>query len=129
MPHLNQRCRHMNVSNDRQSPFDPASFRFGERTILEVPVRLTVDGQSLGGGTIRNASISGALIETALDLPLHTNLVVTLTIPDGHAPGVRELTACVVRVDAAGIGIEWRDMGCVDITNLLKRASKHVAAG
>ena len=111
------------VSNRKQPQFDPSSVRFGQRVSLKVPVGLTVAGQP-GSGVIRNASISGALIETALDLPLHTNLLVTLTIPDGNARAVRELSACVVRVEAHGVGVEWRDMGSVDITDLLARASR-----
>jgi len=119
----------MKASSKKQPQFDPASLRFGQRVTLEVPVQLAVDGRALGRGTIRNVSISGALIETALDLPLYTNLVVKLTIPDGSTPGTRELGACVVRVDPAGIGVEWRDMGSVDITDLLARASNNAAAG
>jgi hypothetical protein len=115
----------MKVSSGKHPRSDPGSVRFGQRTTLEVPVQLTVDGRALGRGTIRNTSISGALIETALDLPLYTNLVVTLTLPGGHTAGARTLSACVVRVDPAGIGVEWRDMGSMDITDLLARASNH----
>ena len=115
----------MKVSSKKQPRFDPASVRFGQRTTLEVPVQLVVEGRALGRGTIRNASISGALIETALDLAMYTNLVVMLTLPEGNSPGRRELGACVVRVDPAGIGVEWRDMGSVDITDLLARASNN----
>ena len=107
---------------------DPTSARFGARIQFELPISLSVDGRALGRGLIRNASISGALIETTLELPLHTNLVVTLTMPGGGAPAaVRSLDACVVRLDPAGFGVEWRDMACADITDLLKQASDHRA--
>ena len=107
-----------------KSRFDQASIRFGQRVTLDVPVRLVVDGRS-GQGIIRNASISGALLETALELPLHSNLRVTLTTTDRGATVEHTLNACVVRVDPveAGIGIEWRDMGCTDVVDLLDRAS------
>ena len=105
---------------------DPTSARFGERVPFELPVRLCADGRTLGRGIIRNASLSGALIETALELPLHTNLVVTLTLPGkGAAATPRELVACVARVDPAGIAVEWRDMASVDVTDLLERASDY----
>jgi hypothetical protein len=106
----------------------PTSARFGERIPFELPVRLGADGRVLGRGIIRNASVSGALIETALELPLHSNLVVTLTIPGKGSPAPRELPACVVRIDPAGIAVEWRDMASVDVTDLLARASDHGAA-
>ena len=114
----------MKSSSGKQRQADPNVLRFGQRATLDVPVRLAADGRFLASGTIRNASISGALIETEVDLPLHTNLVVTLTMPDGSPPRVRELGACVLRIDPAGIGVEWQDMGCLDITDLLARASK-----
>ncbi len=115
----------MKVSNKPKTLSDPTSARFGERIPFELPVRISVDGRALGHGIVRNASLSGALIETALELPLHTNLVVTLTIPGKGAPAPRELAACVVRIDAAGIAIEWRDMGSVDVNDLLARASEY----
>jgi hypothetical protein len=105
------------------------SIRFGSRVRLKLPVRLSVDGRTWGQGSIRNASISGALVETALDLPLHTNLVVTLTITGEHSPATRDLDACVVRLDPDGMGIEWRDMGGTDILDLLEQASDHAATG
>jgi hypothetical protein len=90
---------------------------------LAVPVRLNTDAGTAGPGTIRNASISGALIETSLELPLHTNLVVELSVPDGETTAIHALGACVVRLDPSGIGIEWRDMAGSDIVELLDRAS------
>ena len=113
----------MKGSGKKQSKCGSASVRFGQRIPLELPVQLGVDGRSLGRGTIRNASVSGALIETALDLPLSTNLVVTLTVPAGDTSAKRELCAQVIRLDPGGLGIEWRDMADVDITDLLGRVS------
>ena len=102
----------------------PDERRWGPRIEVDFPVRLEFSRGRSAPGRMRNASISGALIETALDLPLHTNLLVILTIPDGNARSLRGLSACVVRVDVDGVGVEWRDMGSVDITDLLARASK-----
>jgi hypothetical protein len=113
----------MGISSESETMSDPTSARFGERLPFELSVRLSTDGRALGRGIIRNASLSGALIETTLDLPLHANLVVRLTIPGKGAPSPRELAACVVRIDPAGIGIEWRDMASVDVTDLLERAT------
>ena len=118
----------MKVSSKSKAMSDPTSARFGERLTFELPVLLGTDGRALGRGIIRNASLSGALIETALDLPLHANLFVRLTIPGKGAPSPRELAACVVRIDPAGLGVEWRDMASVDVTDLLERASSPGAA-
>ena len=113
----------MKTPGGQKSHSDPTSARFGRRVPFDLPVSLGVDGRAAGQGFIRNASVSGALIETALELPLHTNLVVTLTISGAGAPAVRALNACVVRLDTVGLGIEWRDMASVDITELLARAA------
>jgi len=106
---------------------DSTSIRFGSRVPLELAVRLRVDAQTVGRGTIRNASISGAHIETALDLPLHTNLVVTLGVSGEESPTLRSLPACVVRIDPDGVGVEWRDIAGADIIDLLDRASNQRA--
>jgi PilZ domain len=106
---------------------ESTSIRFGSRVPLALAVQLSVDARTAGRGTIRNASISGALIETASDLPLHTNLVVTLSMTGGEAPASRSLAACVVRVDPDGVGIEWRDIAGADVLDLLERAFNHEA--
>jgi hypothetical protein len=101
--------------------------RFGMRISLDLPVDLNVEARTLGRGMIRNASHSGALIETSLELPLNTPLVMILSMPGGDAPATRALTARVVRIDAFGIGVEWRDMAGADIVELLQRASSRAA--
>jgi hypothetical protein len=97
--------------------------RFGQRMPLELPVALSADGLKPARGIIRNASISGASIETALELPLHTNLVVTLAIQRPEPAATHALNACVVRLDRSGLCIEWRDMASVDVIDLLQRAT------
>jgi len=119
----------MNSSSKPQRKSDPTSVRFGQRLPLEVPVELGIDGRTLEPGIIRNASISGAFIETALDLPLNTNVLVRFSMPDSDTRADHSLSACIVRIDAFGVGIEWRDMASVDITDLLARASKAGTTG
>jgi hypothetical protein len=118
----------MQSSRKNKLKSESTSIRFGSRVPLVLPIRLRTDAGMAGPGTIRNASISGALIETALDLPLHTNLVVTLSLPGEKKPASRSLAACVVRVDPAGVGIEWRDMAGADVLDLLERSIAHPSA-
>jgi len=101
----------------------PASVRFGQRVPVDVHVDFQVDERLKGRGAIRNISISGALLETTLELPLHTNLVLTFSIPGKSAATKYTLDACVVRIDPVGLGIEWRDMGSVDVIDLLEHAT------
>jgi hypothetical protein len=99
-----------------------SSLRFGQRLPLDVPVRLRVGNRIEGTGAIRNASISGGFIATALDFPLHTEIAVLLVIR-GRVPTQRVLEARVVRIDATGLGVEWRESGGTDVLELLGRAS------
>ena len=106
---------------------DSTSIRIGARVPLEREVWLSTDAGTAGRGTLRNASISGALIETALELPLHTNLTVTFSMPGEQTPSSHSLAACVMRVDPGGVGIEWRDMASADVLDLLERATRRHA--
>src|SRR6185436_11090670 len=90
---------------------------------LEVPVTLVLDGRPLGHGLLRDASISGALIETALELPVFANLTVVLPMTGEAVAGPHELAACVVRCETARVAVEWRDMQCAAIVALLKKIS------
>ena len=102
---------------------DPMEHRWGQRVTLEIPVTLAVAGRTLGRGVLRNASISGALIETALELPVFSNLVVSLPSHGESAPRTADLHACLVRRAPAGFAVEWRDMACPSIVALLERAT------
>lgn len=112
----------MQQVNKKRPRFDPTSARFGQRTPLELLVDLNADGFEKARGIVRNASVSGAFIETPIELPLHTNLVVTL-VGQGPDQAAHALNACVVRVDTFGLGVEWRDMASVDVVDLLQRAT------
>jgi hypothetical protein len=101
---------------------DPLEHRWGRRISVDVPVRLDL-GQPVGHGLMRTASISGAFIETAVELPVFSNLVVVLPASAAGPSGFRELVACVVRREVAGLAVEWRDMECTAIVELLERIS------
>ena len=107
---------------------DPTEHRWGQRVTLEVPIRLYVEGRALGRGILRNASISGALIETALELSLYTNLVVSMPTMSEVTTGSHDLAAGVVRQAPCGFAVEWRDMACPAIVTLLERITGQRAA-
>ncbi len=61
-------------------------------------------------------------------MPVFTNLVVCL--PAGKSGAVSpELAACVVRAQPAGFAVEWRDMACAAIVELLEKISGRPAEG
>lgn len=107
---------------------NPTEHRWGQRVTLELPVTLQVGGRTLGRGVMRNASISGALIQTALELPTYTNLVVSMPTLSEITAGAHELPAWVVRRAPGGFAVEWRDMACATIVTLLERVTGHPEA-
>lgn len=102
---------------------DGTEHRWGRRIPLEVPVKLGLGGRTVGRGLLRNASISGALIESAVELPVFTNLLVVLPTTSEAAPSSVELAACVIRRETGGFAVEWRDMACPSIVELIERIS------
>jgi hypothetical protein len=77
---------------------------------------LTRDEAVLGMARLVNVSVSGALIATALDLPLHSNILVTPFHIDGSSE--RPIPACVIRAEPGAVGIEWRDMASPSVLAL-----------
>jgi hypothetical protein len=63
------------------------------------------------GGLMRDASLSGAFVNTRLQVPAWTNIELELV-------GVR-IAAFVVRVASDGIGIEWSEFAPRQIREVL----------
>ena len=106
---------------------DPTEHRWGERVVVPVAVKLVGDGRTLGNGLLRNVSVSGGFIDTPVQLPVFTNLVVSLQ-PTGVALGApSDLAASVVRNEPTGFAVEWRDMACDTLVALLGRAGAECA--
>jgi hypothetical protein len=90
----------MNVDSDFME------HRWGTRIDLDVPAELlTADGLS-ADAAVKNASLSGAFVETTAKLPLLSRVSVNL-----RAPKDERLDACVVRVEDDGLALEWLDPG------------------
>lgn len=82
--------------------------RWGQRMSCRARVRLSAGAGNSGAGRVRDISWSGAFIETALDLPVYTQLNLVV-LGNESATRTVEITASVVRVDRGGVGVEWCD--------------------
>jgi hypothetical protein len=82
--------------------------RWGQRMPCRARVRLAAGPGIDGAGRVRDISSSGAFIETALELPVHTRLNL-FVLGNESAARVVEFAAHVVRVDRDGVGVEWCD--------------------
>ena len=84
--------------------------RWGVRIALDLPVRLGYGRGGSAPGRMRDASISGALIECSVELPTFTQLRVEILAHATSLPEPIQLAARVVRAEHPCIGVEWRDV-------------------
>jgi hypothetical protein len=91
--------------------------RCGNRMAIDLPVRISTAGFT-GTGVLRNLSSSGAFVETSL--PLEPLSMVRVEVPRGglRGSGGADARGLVVRVDAAGVGIEWCEVAPVLLSEL-----------
>ena len=97
--------------------------RWGQRVPFDCAVRLLLQDGTSVEGEVRNASLSGALIDTGAKLPTYTPLSVVLMSGQGSRRRTIELPACVVRIARGCIGVEWRDMAVPTLVALLREAA------
>jgi hypothetical protein len=69
--------------------------------------------------SIANASISGAFLETALQLPVDANITLEAVSSAGAALEGLRLAARVARVESRGLGVEWHVMATPEILALI----------
>jgi len=100
----------------------PMEHRWGERVSLDCPALLMLRDDSIAEGQVRNASISGAWVETDARMPVYTALTVIVPAGAGVRRRAIELPACVVRTAPGGVAVEWRDMGVPTLISLLHEA-------
>ena len=82
-------------------------------------VRLSNSGAEIGMGSIANVSISGAYLETSLQLPINSNITLEPISSAGDALQGVKLAARVARVDKRGLGLEWRVLATQETLALL----------
>jgi hypothetical protein len=100
--------------------------RRGQRMAAAMWVRLSSSGAELGMGSITNASISGAFLETALKLPVNATITLEAVSSAGKDMQALKIAARVARIDSRGLGIEWRVLATPQILGLL--TGSHPAA-
>lgn len=89
-------------------------YRWGTRYKFGTPAELTARDVVPGTATIRDASLSGAFVETSSKFPLFARISVrSLTRPSEW------LEASVVRADDGGIAVRWLEPGLRPISALL----------
>jgi hypothetical protein len=86
----------------------PKEHRRGQRIAATMWLRLSSSGAEIGMGSLVNVSVSGAYLETRIQLPLNASVTLHPAASAGAALEGLTLNARVARVDNRGLGIEWR---------------------
>jgi len=91
--------------------------RWGRRKPCRASVSVSAGAGVIGTARVRDVSISGAFLETALPLPLFSQIAIAV-LPD-DATHTLEFMASVVRTEPEGVGIEWCEPVAGSICRLL----------
>jgi hypothetical protein len=90
--------------------------RWGHRVAVRLDVRLVCGRFAIGEGRLRDVSVSGAFIETELELPILAQVRI--------GASDFEVAAHVVRAEATGIGVEWCALAPWCVSDLQKLAMR-----
>jgi hypothetical protein len=96
--------------------------RWGSRYKFGATAELSAHGMPCSAATIRDASLSGAFVETSSSFPLFTRIAVRAV-----SQPCEWLEACVVRSESDGVAVRWMEPGLRPISNLLPPRTKAVA--
>lgn len=88
--------------------------RWGTRVELDAPAELATAEGVCTDGRVRNASLSGAFVKTSAKVPLLSRVALRPLVT-----GASWLDACVVRVEADGLALEWLEPGLHPVSALL----------
>lgn len=81
--------------------------RWGRRVTADIDVQIFADPASVAWGRLRDISVSGGFIETALKIRALSTL--SLTLPTGRHKGRCVARDIVIRSSRDGVGVEWFD--------------------
>ena len=97
--------------------------RWGQRMRCQARTQLSAGAGISGTGCVRDVSTSGAFIETTLDLPMHTRVILFVQGNESATHEV-EIAAIVARVDRDGVGVEWCETPAGSICPVLGCAAR-----
>jgi hypothetical protein len=100
--------------------------RWGQRMPCRARVQISGGTGLRGAGRVRDISLSGAFIETALSLPLYVR-VELIVQGNESATHAKKMTASVSRVARDGVGIEWCESLAVSVCDAVGCATRCAA--
>jgi hypothetical protein len=100
--------------------------RWGNRHEVSQSVRVAMHGGVAARGRITDVSMSGAFIEASLPVRLLSYVRVQFNAAADGRPTMIE--GQVVRKDATGFGLEWRELAPAIVAACISRPANHVQA-
>jgi hypothetical protein len=94
--------------------------RWGERFPVELAVRLHSGSTTVLNSWLTNASVSGALIDTQVRLPVFSHVIVEFDVSRRSGVAGQRVPAYVVRHASEGLGLEWQEFAPRPIVSLLE---------
>jgi hypothetical protein len=92
--------------------------RWGERIRVDLPVDVLEEGRVEAGGHLKNLSLSGALLQSGVDLRLHA--LIGVRIAGNSSAGSYVIKARVSRKPTQCVGIEWCEFAPPVVKDLLR---------
>lgn len=102
--------------------FSLMEHRCGYRRSLEAVVTVRTRGGVAVQGRVLNVSASGALIHGALQVPIHTPVLVQIDAP-GRLGGRISLSGEISRMAPDGFAVEWSEFAPPGLRDLIREAA------
>lgn len=99
--------------------------RWGQRIAVDIPVQVAACALPAFHGHLKNLSWSGALIETAHELPLHAYIAISVKLPE-TGDSATTVMARVTRQSKEAVGVEWCEFAPRTVKDLLRSPSVRV---
>jgi PilZ domain len=96
--------------------------RWGQRIAVDIPVLLAACALPAIRGHLKNLSLSGALVETDQELPLHGYIEISVKLGE-MGESTTTVMARVTRYVKGAVGVEWCEFAPRTVKDLLRSPS------
>jgi hypothetical protein len=96
--------------------------RWGQRIAVDIPVLMAACALPAIHGHLKNLSLSGALVETDHELPLHGYIGISVKLPE-MGESATTVMARVTRYLKGAVGVEWCEFAPKTVKDLLRAPS------
>jgi hypothetical protein len=93
--------------------------RWGQRIAVDTPVQVAACTLPAIHGRLKNLSLSGALMETDHELPLHAYIAISVRLPE-MGDSATTVMARVTRQLKDAVGVEWYEFAPRTVRDLLR---------